>query len=125
MAEIYPSLDIVALTSRNEGTPLALLEAMASGRPVISTAVGGVIDLLGAVEGRVIENGAAFDIRERGITVASEDAPGFIAGLRRLLHDEPLRQRLIERGRAYVENTHSKERLQADIIRLYQKLGQH
>ena len=125
VAEIYPSLDIVALTSRNEGTPLALLEAMASGRPVISTAVGGVIDLLGAVEGRVIENGAAFEIRERGITVASEDAPGFIAGLRRLLHDEPLRQRLIERGRAYVEKSHSKERLQADIIRLYQKLGQH
>ena len=51
--------------------------------------------------------------------------PASLAGLRRLLHDEPLRRRLIERGRAYVEKSHSKERLQADIIRLYEKLGQH
>ena len=42
---IYSSLDVVALTSRNEGTPLTLIEAMAMGRPVISTAVGGVVAL--------------------------------------------------------------------------------
>src|SRR5258706_15503389 len=54
--EIYASLDVVALTSRNEGTPLALIEAMASGKPVISTAVGGVVDLLGRVEERVADN---------------------------------------------------------------------
>ena len=47
MANIYPALDIVALTSLNEGTPLTLIEAMANARPVISTAVGGVVDLLG------------------------------------------------------------------------------
>ena len=34
----YPGLDIVALTSKNEGTPLTLIEAMANGIPVISTA---------------------------------------------------------------------------------------
>ena len=45
--KLYPALDIVALTSRNEGTPLTLIEAMANARPVISTAVGGVMDLLG------------------------------------------------------------------------------
>ncbi|QQS39763.1 MAG: glycosyltransferase [Acidobacteriota bacterium] len=44
----YAGLDIVALTSKNEGTPLSLIEAMASRRPVVSTAVGGVVDLLGA-----------------------------------------------------------------------------
>ncbi|HUF05630.1 MAG TPA: glycosyltransferase [Aridibacter sp.] len=43
----YAGLDIVALTSKNEGTPLSLIEAMASRRPVVSTAVGGVVDLLG------------------------------------------------------------------------------
>ncbi|MEA2338796.1 MAG: hypothetical protein QOE82_2803, partial [Thermoanaerobaculia bacterium] len=68
-ADIYASLDIVALTSRNEGTPLALIEAMACGKPVISTAVGGVVDLLGDVE----ETGPGFEIRERGITAASDD----------------------------------------------------
>jgi len=43
----YPALDIVALTSKNEGTPLTLIEAMANERAVIATAVGGVVDLLG------------------------------------------------------------------------------
>jgi len=43
----YPALDIVALTSKNEGTPLTLIEAMANARPVIATSVGGVVDLLG------------------------------------------------------------------------------
>ena len=43
----YPALDVVALTSRNEGTPLTLIEAMLNARPVIATSVGGVVDLLG------------------------------------------------------------------------------
>lgn len=119
---IYASLDVVALTSRNEGTPLALIEAMACGKPVISTAVGGVVDLLGEVEERVDENGAVFEIRERGITAASDDEAGFTAGLKHLLSNAPLRRRLTERGRAYVEKTHSKERLVIDILRLYRDL---
>ncbi len=50
VAAVYSALDVVALTSLNEGTPLSLIEAMANGKPVISSAVGGVIDLLGEVE---------------------------------------------------------------------------
>src|SRR5205807_3288145 len=45
--DFYPALDIVALSSLNEGTPLTLVEAMANARPVVATAVGGVVDLLG------------------------------------------------------------------------------
>lgn len=120
--QIYASLDIVALTSRNEGTPLAIIEAMANERPVISSAVGGVVDLLGPVGERVVENGGVFEIRERGVTAASDDDAGFSAGLSRLLRDELLRGSLIERGKAYVEKTHSKERLVADMIRLYRDL---
>ncbi|MGH9424262.1 MAG: glycosyltransferase, partial [Thermoanaerobaculia bacterium] len=119
---IYASLDIVALTSRNEGTPLALIEAMACGKPVISTAVGGVVDLLGDVEELVDENGARFEIRQRGITVASDDEEGFTAGLKRLLSDKALCRRLSERDLAYVEAAHSKERLVIDILRLYRDL---
>jgi glycosyltransferase involved in cell wall biosynthesis len=122
-AAIYDSLDIAALTSRNEGTPLALIEAMACGRPVISTPVGGVVDLLGAIEERVTNDGATFEIRERGITAASDDDAGFAAGLSRLLRDEPLRQTLGAGGKAYVRNAHSKERLVADMIRLYRGLA--
>lgn len=120
--DIYASLDVVALTSRNEGTPLALIEAMALGKPVISTAVGGVVDLLGDIEEHVIENGAAYEIRERGIAVASGDARGFAAGLCRLLRDDELRRRVGERGKTYVATTHAKEQLVGAMIRLYRDI---
>ena len=113
--DVYRSLDIVALTSRNEGTPLVLIEAMACGKPVISTAVGGVTDLLGDV----IERRDGFDIRERGLTAASDDDAGFAAGLAFLLENEPLRRKLGERGVAWAEKTHSKDRLITDILSLY------
>jgi glycosyltransferase involved in cell wall biosynthesis len=123
LEEIYASLDAAALTSWNEGTPLALIEAMASGTPVISTAVGGVVDLLGPIEERVAAGGAGFEIRSRGIAVAPDDDEGFAAGLERLLVDEPLRQRLTARARTYATDTHTEARLVADIIRLYQTIG--
>ncbi|MBK6526023.1 MAG: glycosyltransferase family 4 protein, partial [Crocinitomicaceae bacterium] len=44
--DILPGLDIVALTSFNEGTPVSLIEAQASGVPIISTNVGGVSDVV-------------------------------------------------------------------------------
>jgi glycosyltransferase involved in cell wall biosynthesis len=115
-SEIYASIDVAALTSLNEGTPLTLIEAMATGVPSISTAVGGVVDVLGAVIERTSDG---YEIRERGITAASNDDAGFAAGLRRLLTDAALRQTLAERGRAYARTTYSKERLIADIIRIY------
>ncbi len=46
MAQLYSSLDIVILTPLNEGTPVVLVEAMASGKPFIATEVGGVRDLI-------------------------------------------------------------------------------
>ena len=68
----YAGLDIVALTSFNEGTPLSLIEAMANGKPVISTAVGGVTDLLGTKK----EEKEDFILCERGVAVASGNAEG-------------------------------------------------
>src|SRR5262249_10312867 len=53
MTTVYSGVDVVALTSRNEGTPLSLIEAMGAGRPFISTTVGGVVDLLGAEHERL------------------------------------------------------------------------
>lgn len=120
--DIYASLDVVALTSYNEGTPLAIIEAMACGKPVISTAVGGVVDLLGAVEQRVTTNGASFEIRERGLTAASEDEAGLTAALLHLLADASLREGLIARAKAYVETRHTKERLVRDIVAIYRQL---
>ena len=119
-AEIYSSIHIAALTSLNEGTPLSLIEAMAAGIPVISTAVGGVVDLLGDV---VETNDGGYEVRERGITAKSNDDAGFANGLRRLLTDDPLRTRLTQQARQYARATYSKERLIADIIRLYDDLA--
>lgn len=115
VAEIYPAIDILALTSRNEGTPLAIIEAMAAGVPVAATAVGGVVDLLGEVERRF----DGFELRQRGVTARSEDDAGFAAAVGFLLHAPEERRRLAGRGRSYAAKTHAKERLVADIMRGY------
>ena len=46
MAEFYAAVDVVALTSANEGTPVTVIESLASGRPVVATDVGGVRDVV-------------------------------------------------------------------------------
>ena len=117
----YPALDIMALTSRNEGTPLTLIEAMLNERPVIATAVGGVVDLLGDTVAEVQEN-APFAVCDRGLRVRPDDATGFAAGLARLIDDVELRQATGERGRKFIEQNYSKERLLDDIGKLYREL---
>jgi glycosyltransferase involved in cell wall biosynthesis len=46
MPKVYSSLDVLVSTSYSEAMPLAIIEAMASGLPVISTNVGGVVDII-------------------------------------------------------------------------------
>ena len=121
----YPALDIVALTSLNEGTPLTLIEAMANARPIVSTAVGGVVDLLGEEDDPSQGLKAkGYVLCGRGVLVRAEDAAAFCEGLARLVEDEELRGTLGERGRAFVEENYSKERLLMDIMSLYDGLVQ-
>lgn len=117
----YAGLDIVALVSLNEGTPLSLIEAMANGKTFVSTAVGGVIDLLGAG----VEEKPNFKVAERGIGIASEDADALFDALIHLAGDENLRKTLGANGGEFVRNNYSKERLTADIINLYRDLSQN
>src|SRR6185369_12115792 len=73
--KFYPGLDVVALTSLNEGTPLSIIEGMANARPVVATLVGGVSDLLGAKVNDEAEH--RFAVHERGLAVSSGDVEGF------------------------------------------------
>jgi glycosyltransferase involved in cell wall biosynthesis len=120
LENVYPAFDIAALTSRNEGTPLTLIEAMANARAVISTAVGGVVDLLGA---RVpAESNESFSVCQRGLSVPPDDASSFAAGLARLASDAVLRRETGARGLQFVAANYSKERLIKDIESLYTEL---
>jgi glycosyltransferase involved in cell wall biosynthesis len=116
--DFYPALDIVALTSLNEGTPLTLIEGMANARPVIATSVGGVVDLLGPK----VSDEDGYTICERGVLVQSGDAEGFARGLKRLIEDETLRRDLGQRGLDFVVKNYAKERLLRDMANLYAEL---
>ena len=115
----YPALDIVALTSLNEGTPLTLIEAMANARPVIATAVGGVVDLLGSAVSQAKDG---YTPCERGVSVASGEAESFARGIERLVEDEALRRELGKRGFEFVARNYAKERLLRDVSNLYAQL---
>jgi glycosyltransferase involved in cell wall biosynthesis len=119
----YPALDVVALTSRNEGTPLTLIEAMANARPCVATAVGGVVDLLGGVAEAELRRPHPWQICERGIQVRPGDPEAFAEALAHMVSDAALRQALGGRGREYVERNYSVERLLSDVERLYGRLA--
>lgn len=114
----YAGLDVVALTSLNEGTPLTLIEAMASKKPVISTEVGGVKDLLG----ERVENKETFSIYERGLSIKTEDDKGLSDGIFYLFENEYLRKELGKKGKEFVSKNYSKTRLVSDIRNLYKDL---
>jgi len=111
----YPALDVVALTSKNEGTPLTLIEAMANARPVIATSVGGVIDLLG----EPLPTKLNYRECTRGISVKPGDVDAFAAGLQRLVEDKELRTKVAQNGYDFVRTNYAKERLLEDIKGLY------
>ncbi|PYQ52776.1 MAG: glycosyltransferase family 1 protein [Acidobacteria bacterium] len=105
---VYAGLDVVVNSSLNEGTPVALIEAMAAGRPVVATAVGGTPDLLGA--------GA------RGRLVPAGDAGALAAAILDTLERPEDAAPRARAGRDYVLAHHSVERLLSDIDSLYREL---
>lgn len=118
VTSIYANLDLVVLTSLNEGTPLTLIEAMGCGRAIASTAVGGVVDVMG--ERRETRDG--FTIWDHGVTAPSQDVEAFARALSFLIERPELRREMGERGRAFVRTRLSKERLVSDVEEVYRGL---
>ncbi len=101
-------LDIIALTSFNEGTPVSLIEAQAAGKPVVTTDVGGIRDV-------VIKDETAF-------IVQSGDENGFAQKLSLLINDSALRNSMSLKGWPFVKERFHYERLIRDFRLLYEQL---
>jgi glycosyltransferase involved in cell wall biosynthesis len=106
---LYADLDVVALSSRNEGTPVCLLEAMAASVPVVATRVGGVPDL--------VRHG------ETGLLVPAGDPAALAAALATLLADPERRLALGLAGRRAVYPAYDVKTLIARVQALYRELA--
>jgi glycosyltransferase involved in cell wall biosynthesis len=101
--------DVAALTSRDEGLPVALLEAMAHALPLVATDAGACRSILEAAEG--------------GSVVAVDDVAGFVGALTALASNPKLRSVAGNRNRAYVKEEFGIARMSDQICRLYQDLA--
>jgi glycosyltransferase involved in cell wall biosynthesis len=108
LATINAATDVFLLTSRNEGTPVALIEAMASGVPGVSTDVGGVKDVIAS--------------DQTGARVTEATATALAAPIVRYLSDAALKRDTGARARAAVLDRYSIDRLVRDINALYREL---
>ncbi|MBV9181330.1 MAG: glycosyltransferase [Acidobacteria bacterium] len=108
--EILACADIGILPSRAEGLPNAVLEYLASGLPVVASALGGNLE--------VIEDGVT------GVLIPPEDPARLADALTRLMEDEPLALKLAAAGRDHVSKNFSFERLGGEIDKLYSRLLQ-
>ena len=105
---VNAGLDIMTLTSLNEGTPVTLIEAQASGLPIVSTDVGGIRD-----------------ITKEGITSLlspSKDVEGFKKNLVQLIEQKDKREKMSKEGPEFALKQFSYKRLCSDMNDLYDQL---
>jgi glycosyltransferase involved in cell wall biosynthesis len=106
---LMAAADVVSLTSRWEGTPYALLEAMACSRPVVATAVNGCLE--------VVAEGVT------GFLVQPGDAPTWAKAVLQLLADPSTAAEMGRKGRQCVEERFTLQNRIGQIERLYQQLA--
>jgi glycosyltransferase involved in cell wall biosynthesis len=107
---VNAGLDIITLTSLNEGTPVSLIEAQASNKPIVTTNVGGVKNV-------TLENKTAF-ISE------VDEVEDFSHKLLQLIEDDKIRTDMGEKGWDFVKEKFSYQRLTNDVEKLYMDLLQ-
>jgi len=105
MPTVYADLDMLALTSLNEGTPVTVIEALAAGTPVVASAVGGVPD--------VVRD------QETGVLAPSGDAEAMAEGIVHLLRDPERAGALARAGQQVVLERFDLKRLAKDMGSLY------
>lgn len=103
--ELLARSDVFVLSSRSEGFPVSILEAMAAGLPVVTTDVGGVAE--------AVEDG------ETGLLVPAADSEALARALERLVSDADLRRRLGAAGRARALRLFDVPRYRAAYVELY------
>jgi glycosyltransferase involved in cell wall biosynthesis len=107
MAAAYASFDVMVSSSRQEGLPMAILEGMASGLPLVATAVGDVPT--------VVRDGVT------GLLVPPDDVGRLATAMLELLRDAALRARLGAAGRHLIADEYSAERMAADYLCVYEE----
>jgi glycosyltransferase involved in cell wall biosynthesis len=107
---INAGLDIVCLTSFNEGTPVSLIEAQAANKPIVSTRVGGISDIV--AEGKT------------ALLADVNDTKTFCDHLLTLVENENLRQQLGNNSSPFVMKRFSYQRLANEMSALYNDLLQ-
>jgi glycosyltransferase involved in cell wall biosynthesis len=105
---VNAGLDIVALSSLNEGTPVSLIEAQAANNPIVSTNVGGIRNIV--LEG------------ETALLSDVGDVQAYAKNLLCLLEDDVLRERMRKKGWEHVHEKFSAQRLAKDVAQLYTEL---
>lgn len=106
--ELLAACDLFALPSLYEGSSLAVLEAMAAGIPIVSSAIGGTDELM--------EDGRS------GLLVPPGDAEALAAALRRALGEPVLREEMAARARERVENGLRREQMASRVTDVYREL---
>jgi glycosyltransferase involved in cell wall biosynthesis len=108
LPRVYADLDVLVSCSSNEGTPLAIIEAMLAACPVVATSVGGVPDLIDDdVTGRLVPPGQATPLA---------------AAVLRLLHDPRLAAALADAAQRRAQVRFCTTRLAAEMDALYSEL---
>jgi glycosyltransferase involved in cell wall biosynthesis len=108
IASFNQGMDIICLTSKNEGTPVSLIEAQAGGLPVVTTDVGGIRD--------VVQDGVTGFITSKG------DIETYTEKLRLLVKEDKMRKDFGKRGEAFIFGKFHYSRLVDDMRDLYLKL---
>ena len=108
IAEFNAGMDIMCLTSKNEGTPVSLIEAQASNLPVVTTEVGGVADIV--------------EQNETGFIIPRTNKGEFVTKLQLLVENDELRKKMKLKGWQNVYQKYSYQRLAKDMESYYQEL---